>query len=132
MPAGIIPPNPSELLSGNQLKLAIEHLSTIYDYVILDTPPLALVTDTLNISRVADMTIIVTRADYSLKENFAMVNDLSESGRLPKCSIVLNGVDYSKRKYGHYGHYGHYGRYSRYGNYAPYGDALESQTYTEK
>ena len=132
MPAGIIPPNPSELLSGNQLKLAIEHLSTIYDYVILDTPPLALVTDTLNIARVADMTIIVTRADYSLKENFAMVNDLSESGRLPKCSIVLNGVDYSKRKYGHYGHYGHYGRYSRYGNYAPYGDALESQTYTEK
>ena len=110
LPAGIIPPNPAELLSGSMLKDAIKYLSSKYDYVLLDTPPVGLVSDTLTIGASANLTIIVTRADYSLKANFDLINNLSREEKLPNCSIVLNGVDMSKRRHAsHYGHYGHYG-----------------------
>ena len=117
LPAGIIPPNPAELLSGSLLRDAIEYLSTKYDYVILDTPPVALVSDTLIIGALANMTIFVTRADYSPKANFELINSLSRDRKLPKCNIVINAVDISKKRHSQqYGHYGHYGLYGGYGS----------------
>lgn len=118
LPAGIIPPNPAELIGSSQLDKAVEYLRTKYDYVILDTPPVASVADTLVIGRVADLTLIVLRADYSLKANMGLINDIVENGKLPKCNLVLNGVDVSKRthtlRYGsHVGYRYGYG----YGNY---------------
>ena len=110
LPAGIIPPNPSELLSGSMLKDAIKYLSSKYDYVLLDTPPVGLVSDTLTIAASANLCIFVTRADYSLKSSFDLINTLSKENKLPNCNLVINGVDMSKRRhYGHYGHYGHSG-----------------------
>lgn len=114
LPAGIIPPNPAELIGSQQLDVAIQYLRSKYDYIILDTPPVASVSDTLSIGRVADITLIVLRADYSLKANMELINDIAENGRLPKCNLVLNGVDLNKRshalRYGsHALRYGYYG-----------------------
>lgn len=121
LPAGIIPPNPAELLSRPILGMGIEYLKKLYDFVILDTAPVGLVADTLNMGQYANMTIFVARADYSPRVNFKLINEISEKGKLPKCCIVLNGMDMEKRKYGYYYGYGKYGNYGKYGKYAKYG-----------
>ena len=122
LPAGIIPPNPAELLSRNNLDKAIEYLKEVYDYIILDTAPVGLVTDTLIISRVTDATVYVCRADYTPKNDLKMVNSLFNENKLKNLSIVLNGIDMTKRKYVYYYGYGKYGgsKYGRYG-YGKYG-----------
>ena len=121
LPAGVIPPNPGELISRQQLDNAVAMLKQHYDYVILDTPPVGLVSDTLSIARVADMTLVVCRADYSPRSNFKLINELKQDDKMPKISLVLNGVDLKKRKYGYYYGYGKYGRYGKYGHYGHYG-----------
>ncbi|MBO4662148.1 MAG: polysaccharide biosynthesis tyrosine autokinase [Bacteroidaceae bacterium] len=122
LPAGIIPPNPAELLSRPMLQKAVEYLKGKYDYIILDTPPVGLVSDTLNMGHFANMTIFVVRADYSPKGNFQLINEIAKKNRLPKCNLVLNGMDLEKRKYGYYYGYGKYGNYGRYGKYGKYGN----------
>lgn len=121
LPAGVIPPNPGELISCQQLDQAIEMLKQHYDYVLIDTPPVGLVSDTLSIARVADMTLVVARADYSPRSNFKLINEFKQENKMPKISIVLNGVDLKKRKYSYYYGYGKYGRYGKYGHYGHYG-----------
>lgn len=124
MPAGIIPPNPGELISRNRLDEAIGYLRTQYDIIIIDTPPVGLVSDTLEIGRVADVSLFVCRADYSPKANFELINSIKADNKLPKLNLVLNGVDLKKKKYGYYygyGKYGSYGKYGRYGRYGKYG-----------
>ena len=120
LPAGIIPPNPAELLSRVNLDKAIEYLKEKYDYVILDTAPVGLVTDTLIISRVADASVYVCRADYTPKTYLNLINQLYNEKKLHNMSIVINGIDMTKRKYGYYYGYGSYGKYGRYG-YGKYG-----------
>lgn len=122
LPAGIVPPNPAELLSRKNLDKAVEYLKEVYDYVILDTAPVGLVSDTLIIARVTDATVYICRADYTPKSDLELVNSLYREGKLKNMSIVLNGIDMAKRKYGYYYGYGKYGstRYGRYG-YGKYG-----------
>ena len=122
LPAGIVPPNPAELLSKKNLDKAMEYLKERYDYIILDTAPVGLVADTLIISRVTDATVYICRADYTPKSDLDLVNSLYKEGKLKNMSIVLNGIDMAKRKYGYYYGYGKYGstRYGRYG-YGKYG-----------
>lgn len=119
--AGPIPPNPSELVSRQALENVFKELRNHYDYILIDTAPVGLVTDTLQIGRVADATVFVCRADYTPKESFSLINQLSDEGKLPKMSIVINGIDMSKKKYGYYYGYGKYGKYGRYGHYGKYG-----------
>lgn len=122
--AGPIPPNPTELLARENLKQVTDILRQEYDYIILDTAPVGLVTDTLQIGRVADVSCFICRADYTPKASFSLVNGLSVEKKLPKMCIVLNGVDMSKKKYSYYYYgYGKYGRYGygRYGGYYGYG-----------
>lgn len=120
LPAGIVPPNPTELLSKKNLDNAISFLKEKYDYVLLDTAPVGLVTDTLIIARVADASVYVCRADYTAKNDLNLVNSLYAENKLKNMSIVLNGVDMAKRKYGYYYGYGGNGKYGRYG-YGKYG-----------
>ena len=115
--AGPIPPNPTELLSRDNLHQVMEVLRQDYDYIILDTAPVGLVTDTLQIGRVADVCAFVCRADYTPKASFGLINSLSQEKKLPNLCIVINGVDMSKKKYGYYYGYGKYARYGRYGRY---------------
>ena len=124
MPAGPVPPNPAELVSRESLDNIFVTLRQEYDYIIVDTAPVGLVTDTIMIARVADLTVYMCRADYTPKESFEFINSLSLQKKLPQISIVINGIDMSKKKYGYYygyGKYGKYGRYSKYGNYGKYG-----------
>ncbi len=117
LPAGVIPPNPSELISREQLDRAINHLREHYDYVLLDTPPVGLVSDTLSIGRTADITMFVCRADYTPRSSFELINSLKEEEKLPNVNLVLNGMDLKKKKYGYYYGYGKYGKYGKYGRY---------------
>lgn len=121
LPAGLIPPNPGELITSERLDYAFSRFREWYDMVVVDTPPIGLVSDTLLLGRLADATLIVCRCDYSLKRNFDIINRVSEEGKLPKVNLVLNGVDLQQRKYGYYYGYGSYGRYGRYGSYGHYG-----------
>lgn len=115
--AGPIPPNPTELLARKNLIDIIEILKEDYDYIILDTAPVGLVTDTLQIAKLADVSCFVCRADYTPKAAFTLVNSLAAEKKLKNMCIVLNGVDMSKKKYGYYYGYGRYGKYGRYGRY---------------
>lgn len=121
LPAGLIPPNPGELITSERLDDAFARFREWYDMVIVDAPPVGLVSDSLLLGRLADATLIVCRCDYSLKRNFNIVNTIHQEGKLPKMNLVLNGVDLQQRKYGYYYGYGNYGRYGRYGSYGSYG-----------
>ena len=118
--AGPTPPNPTELLARENLRQVMDVLRNQYDYVILDTAPVGLVTDTIEIARYSDVNCYVCRADYTPKSNIGLLNSLSDEGKLSNSCVVLNGVDMSKKKYGYYYGYGKYGKYGRYG-YGRYG-----------
>lgn len=119
--AGPVPPNPGELVTRESLEQTMEQLKEHYDYILIDTAPVGLVTDTLALGRIANATVYVCRADFTQKASFGLINSLSMEKKLPNMSIVLNGVDLSKKKYGYYYGYGKYGKYGKYGNYGMYG-----------
>lgn len=112
---GPIPPNPTELLARQSLEDAIGTLRKEYDYIVLDTAPIGMVTDTLILARVADASIYVCRADYTHKTDYQLINELQEHHRLPNLCTVVNGIDMKKKKYGYYYGYGKYGKYYGYG-----------------
>lgn len=113
--AGPVPPNPGELVTRASLEDTIETLKEHYDYILLDTAPVGLVTDTLALGRVSNATVYVCRADFTAKSSFGLINSLSIEKKLPNMCMVLNGVDLSKKKYGYYYGYGRYGKYGKYG-----------------
>ena len=125
--AGPVPPNPGELVTRASLDDIVNQLKQHYDYVILDTAPVGLVNDSLQLGRLADLCVYVCRADYTPKASFGMINGLKAENKLPNMCLVLNGVDLSKKKHsfyygvGKYGKYGKYGNYGNYGNYGKYG-----------
>ena len=121
LPGGAVPPNPTELLARKGLEEAIEQLKKHFDYIVLDTAPVGMVTDTQLISRIADLTVYVCRADYTRKSEFALVNELATTSKLPRISIAINGLDLKKKKYGYYYGYGKYGKYYGYGKRYGYG-----------
>ncbi|WP_438850261.1 GumC family protein [Bacteroides acidifaciens] len=121
LPGGTVPPNPTELLARDGLEKAIEILKKNFDYVILDTAPVGMVTDTLLIGRVADLSVYVCRADYTRKAEFTLINELAENNKLPNLCIAINGLDLQKKKYGYYYGYGKYGKYYGYGKRYGYG-----------
>lgn len=133
--AGPIPPNPAELVSRPALEQVITQIKQHYDYVLIDTAPVGLVTDTLQIGKLADISIYMCRADYTPKASFNMINSLAEENKLANMCIAINGIDLSEKKYGYYygygkygkyGRYGHYGKGSSYGYYGSYGDYANS------
>lgn len=121
LPSGTVPPNPTELLARDSLDKAVETLRKNFDYVILDTAPVGMVTDTLLIGRVADLSVYVCRADYTRKAEFTLINELADSNKLPNLCTVINGLDLQKKKYGYYYGYGKYGKYYGYGKRYGYG-----------
>ena len=105
------PPNPTELMARTVLEDAIEKLKERYDYIILDTAPIAIVTDTAIASRVADMCVYVCRADVTPKLGYQYINVLRDQKKFDKLATVINSIDLNSRKssYGYkYGYgYGH-------------------------
>ena len=137
--SGPIPPNPTEMLSRTNLKTVLDLMSEEYDYIILDTAPVGLVTDTLLLAHYVNVSCFVCRADYTPKANIELLNSLAQDKKLPNVCVVLNAVDMSKRKYGYYYGYGSYGKYGKYGygkhgygrygygNYGSYGNYADSR-----
>lgn len=121
LPGGAIPPNPTELLARQTLDHAIGILRREYDYIVMDTAPIGMVTDTQIIARTADVSIYVCRADYTHKTDYKLINELQERHRLPGLCTAINGLDMKKKKYGYYYGYGTYGKYYGYGKKYGYG-----------
>ena len=101
LPSGVVPPNPSELLQSEKLDQLFVELRQNYDYVIVDSAPVALVGDSYLLHRLVDMTLYVTRANYTAYELIEFINHTHMQQRLPKMVAVLNGVDAKKIGYGY-------------------------------
>ena len=110
--SGPIPPNPSELIMGETMREFMAELKKKYDYIILDTPPVGLVTDAVELSMFADVTLYIMRQNFTKKEMVTLLNNRVKREELVNVSIILNGFE-NKAKYG-YGHAYGYG----YGAYA--------------
>lgn len=121
LPGGTIPPNPTELVARQALDDAIQQLKQHFDYVILDTAPIGMVTDTQLIARVADLSVYVCRSNYTAKSEFKLINELQQDGKLPHLCVLINGIDMNKRETGSYYGYGKYGKYGHYGYGKKYG-----------
>ncbi len=110
LPAGIVPPNPSELLSCENLDKAFEYLKTKYDYIVVDTAPVGIVSDAMIVSRVADAIVYVLRLDYTHKDDVVFLNNIIAEGKLENVSVVINGMTKKMISY-----YKSHSRYSGYG-----------------
>jgi capsular exopolysaccharide synthesis family protein len=104
--SGSIPPNPAHLLTNGRFKKLIEEAREDYDYVIVDTAPTILVTDTMLISQLADATLYLVRANYTEKNLLNYSKELFQTGKLKNIAYVLNGVDTNK-SYGYGYNYGY-------------------------
>lgn len=98
--AGPIPPNPAELLASKKVDELFAKLRTMYDYIIIDSAPVGMVSDTFSLDRVADATVYVTRVNYSTVSDLRYVENIYENNRLKKLSVVVNGTA-SKKGYGY-------------------------------
>lgn len=132
LPGGPIPPNPTELVARESLPQTIDILKKHFDYIILDTAPIGMVTDTQLISRVANASIYVCRADYTHKADYTLINELGEQKKLPNLCTIINGLDMKKKKYGYYYGYGKYGKYYGYGKKYGYGYGYGTENVNKK
>ena len=130
LPGGSVPPNPTELVARPVFDETIEQLKKEYDYIILDTAPIGLVTDTSIIAHVADIGIVICRADYTPKAAYQNINNLEKDQIFKKLSTVINDIDMNQRKnsysYGYGRKYG-YGYGKRYGFGYGYGYGYEDE-----
>lgn len=101
IPCGTIPPNPAELLQEERLDELFAELRKRYEYIIVDTAPVALVSDTYLLDRVADMTIFVCRYKYTPSEMIDYINQVIEQKRMHNVACVLNGVKGMRAGYGY-------------------------------
>lgn len=121
LPGGTVPPNPTELVARKTLDKAIEILKANFDYVILDTAPIGMVTDTQLIARIADLSVYICRAGYTHKSHYELINELKKDHKLPNLCTLINCIDMDQRKNGYYYGYGKYGKYGKYGYGKKYG-----------
>jgi capsular exopolysaccharide synthesis family protein len=100
IPTGELPNNPAELLmEGNKLEGLIAYLRTIYEYIIIDTPPLGVVADPLIISSYSDINVLIVREKYSLKENLFELEDMYKEGKIKDVVMIINDVRLEKQGY---------------------------------
>ena len=107
IPCGTVPPNPSELLQTSRVEQLFAELRERYDYIIVDTAPVAMVSDTYLLDRIADMTIFVSRYKYTPSEMIDYINQVAETGRMRNITCVLNGVKGARAGYGYGYGYGY-------------------------
>ena len=105
--SGSIPPNPTDLLSNGKYETLVDTLKDKYDYIILDTAPLMLVTDSLLVSQVADVTLYVTRSKYTEKSLIDFANKVIDAGKIKNAAFILNDVDKDYFGYGNKYGYGY-------------------------
>ena len=111
IPAGTIPPNPTELLYSDRLPALIENLKAEYDLIFLDCPPVEMLADASIIAKYVDKTLFVVRAGLLEREMLPVIDKYYDEQKLPNMAVILNGAEKFNGHYGyHYGYY-HYGEY---------------------
>ena len=98
---GSIPPNPSELLESTQLADLINDLKLRYDHILIDTPPIHLLTDAMIITPLCDISLYIVRYDYTPKDELAYIREIYNSKKLPKLSVIFNAVKIDLQKSGY-------------------------------
>ncbi|MCU0321213.1 MAG: polysaccharide biosynthesis tyrosine autokinase [Chitinophagaceae bacterium] len=113
---GPIPPNPAELIIGNRMESFFVYLKANYDYIVIDSAPVGLVSDSFALMKYADAVMYIVRQRYTFKKQIEFINDLRKDGKLTNMAIVVNDVNLAGR-YGYYGYgYGYgYGYMYKYG-----------------
>ncbi len=111
IPSGGIPPNPSELLINGQFEKLLEDLRKDFDYIIVDTPPIGILSDGLELMKSCDLNIFVVRQNYTLKQHVMDANLMYQSMGIKNMGLLFNDVDISKKQYGGYSKY-----YNNYNN----------------
>jgi tyrosine-protein kinase Etk/Wzc len=135
-PSGPVPPNPAELIETTAMKDFIEKAKKNFDYIIIDTPPVAIVTDALLVSQFTDLYILVVRQRYSSKNTLELVEEMHKNVNIKNLAIIMNDISIS----GYYGYglrygyslgYGYSYGYNYYGNYSGrhYGYTDSSKSY---
>ncbi|MBK7570612.1 MAG: polysaccharide biosynthesis tyrosine autokinase [Bacteroidetes bacterium] len=116
IPAGPVPPNPAELLAKKETVNLMNELRTMYDYIIIDTPPVGIVSDAMMLMNLADINIFILRENYSKKEYIKTINTYYTAGKVKNLCILLNDAG-NHQRYGYgYGYGSGYG-YHGYGYY---------------
>jgi tyrosine-protein kinase Etk/Wzc len=109
---GTKPLNPGELILSSRLRTLVEDLKKRYDFIILDTPPVGVVADAMQVRDMADATMYVVRAGYTRKSQLNILREITKKDKLPNPFVVINGVQLDKNGSSHYGHSGgHYAEY---------------------
>src|SRR5579862_2614143 len=119
IPCGPIPPNPAELLLDKKLQDLVDEVKKDFDVVIMDTAPVGLVSDAINLSHFADCTLYIVRQDHTFRKHLRLIEELYTEQKLPGISIIVNDVGASGGYYG--GYYGGYGNGYGYGYGYGYG-----------
>ena len=117
IPAGQVPPNPTSLIQNDNFKAMIETVRGLYDYVIIDTPPLGLVIDAAILAHYSDASLLVVKAGADKRRTVTKLKEQLEQSGSVFLGVILNKYDIHLDKYGSYGSYGGYGSYGNYGNY---------------
>lgn len=125
-PSGPVPPNPAELIDSPEMKEFITNAKKQFDYVIIDTPPVALVTDALLVSPLTDFYLFVVRQRYTSKNTLGLIEELHRNENIKSLGIVINDINLSGYygyglRYGYSAGYGYYYGNNYYGNYGNYG-----------
>ncbi len=111
--SGPIPPNPSELIISEAMDEFIQELKLRYDYIILDTPPVGLVADAVELAKYSDVTLYIMRQNYTKKDMVTLLNNRHKRAELNNVSIIFNGYE-NKAKYGYAYGYGYGYSYAHY------------------
>lgn len=118
--AGPVPPNPNELIMSDRTKDMFEQLRREYDYIIVDSAPIGIISDSMLLTHLSDIQLFVTRANYTSTNSLKLLQNAVDTGILPHAYIVINGVNiasnsYIYRRYGDYGNYGKKAKVYGYG-----------------
>jgi len=134
--SGAIPPNPSELIESERMKQFMTKAREEFDYIVLDTPPVGVVSDALLLGSFADVNIFVIRQKFSFKSTLELIQSIFEKKELKNLTIAVNDIHISGYygyglRYG-YGFYQGYGYNYGYGQYGTYGQGDYRKYYTEE
>lgn len=133
--AGMTPPNPSELLGSASMEKFLAVLKEKFEYIIVDLPPVNIVSDPLSVAKFLDGFIVVVRSEYTTRQGVTDVVKKLQTVNAKILGIVINGEGISTGsmygKYSKYGKYGKYGRYYRYGKYGKRDDPDDKKDYED-
>lgn len=132
IPSGKVPPNPTNLLQNSNFNYMIDTLRDMYDYIIIDTPPIGLVIDAAIISKKCDGSILVTESGKTQRRFIKRAREQMTQSGTELLGVILNKVGNANDAYGEYGSYGSYGQYGQYGQYGSYGHAAKKSKGKEK